>query len=159
MWNGNFQDIVAAAPQPGMCTAAADGSTDKVRQLLADGKNIEEKGGVKDSTPLHYASVSGEAAVVVLLLEHKADVSAKTKFDESTPLHLAAVQGHEKIVLLLLEHKADISAQTGEDSTPLHLAAFRGRQAGAFPFCFLPNGLIAPCRWGLGPRPARTWRL
>ncbi|KAJ1476981.1 ankyrin repeat-containing domain protein [Baffinella frigidus] len=59
--------------------------TAEVRQLLADGADIE-RGGQFHTTPLHGAACSGHADILRLLLEHGADTSA-TGIGGWTPLH------------------------------------------------------------------------
>jgi len=54
------------------------------------------------NTALHMACANGHAAVVQLLLEHKA--SYRTNESGNTPLHWAAAQGHLDVVTLLLDH-------------------------------------------------------
>ncbi|KAH6880036.1 hypothetical protein B0T10DRAFT_519632 [Thelonectria olida] len=63
------------------------------------------------------------AAVVKLLLAHKADPGAKTK-EQLTALHLAAMCGDRSRIDLILEHMSDrdVAAQTTDGSTALDLA-------------------------------------
>jgi|Transcript_21792 ankyrin repeat protein len=67
-------------------TAASLGQVEKARQLLAEGADVDEKGGPKESTPLHEAADDGCQEMVRLLLERGADVSVKNN-DGETPLH------------------------------------------------------------------------
>ncbi|KAJ1470379.1 ankyrin repeat-containing domain protein [Baffinella frigidus] len=110
-------------PAPELSTASGLGDTKKIRRLLAGGADIEERGGILRTSPLQWAARNGQAAAVLVLLEHGADVSAKDKTGW-TALHWAGYQGREEISLLLLQHGADPSAKDyvlGE--TPVDLAA------------------------------------
>ena len=78
------------------------------------------------STPLHYASGAGHAAVVEFLLQNGANVDA-SNIDQVTPLHKASVGGHLRCVQLLLAHKADPTVPDGAGLTPLHFASWLGR--------------------------------
>ena len=113
--------------------------------MLAEGPDIEEKGGQNACSPLHAAvisrfRVSSDSAVVLLLLDKGADVSSRDNGDD-TPLHRAvcpraARDPYEALVLLLLERGADVAAKRGCDgATPLHVAAHfyqKGELAGEF---------------------------
>ena len=67
-------------------TSASRGQTEKVRQLLAEGADVEVKAGPMKSTPLHEAARLGHEEVVLMLLDHGANVYAK-QTDGATPLH------------------------------------------------------------------------
>lgn len=79
-------------------------------------------------TPLHAAVLSGNEAIVKLLLEHGAEVDARD-CKGFTPLHLSARQaGSEEIVKALLDYGADPNARSRESHmTPLLEAAWAGR--------------------------------
>jgi len=65
-----------AAARPALFMASFRGETEKVRQLLVGGANIEEQGGEAEPrlcTPLHASAVALRVAQV--LLQHGADVS------------------------------------------------------------------------------------
>jgi serine/threonine-protein phosphatase 6 regulatory ankyrin repeat subunit B len=116
-----------APPPPALQTAAIEGSTEEVERLLAEGANIEEKGGEFGWTALHAACspvipTGEEALVVQLLLDYNADVSSKDT-DGGTPLHATAKWGSEAAAGLLLRYNADVSVQDILGKTPLHYAA------------------------------------
>jgi ankyrin repeat protein len=131
---------------PELWTAASRGQVGKVRQLLTEYADVEEKGGPKASTALHEAAdpLQGCQETVRLLVEHGADVSAMNQ-DGETPLHTVCDNlawmvetydgfpeidnGHLEalgIVRLLLHHQADPSAKDKDGNTPLHSAAGAG---------------------------------
>jgi ankyrin repeat protein len=119
-----MQEAAAPAPFPALWVEAGDGDTDKVRQLLLAGANVEERGWVDDNpyTPLQIAVLQNHTDVVQLLLEHGADVSA-TYGRGCTPLHEAACFGHAEVAKVLLENGADVLATYDSGLTPLHQAA------------------------------------
>ena len=99
--------------------------TEEVEKLLAEGADVEEKGGPFEGTALHdacFLSIStGDGLVAQLLLDHNADVSAKD-MDGATPLHNAAVRGHVLVAGLLLAQGADVSVKDRFRNTPRELA-------------------------------------
>ena len=88
-------------PYPPLWTATKLGQMDVVRKLLEDGADIQEKGGLDDTTPLHQAARYGREQIMQLLIEHETDVSAKAT-GGVTPLHTAASKGREAVALLLI---------------------------------------------------------
>jgi ankyrin repeat protein len=134
---------------PELWTAVSQGQVGKVRQLLTEDVDVEEKGGPTASTPLHEAAMlygsHGCQEMVRLLLEHGADVSVKNN-DGVTPLHAVCKEldamtnglywnydgfgavhlDQLEIVKLLLHHHADPSTKDNNENTPLHSAAWAG---------------------------------
>lgn len=79
-------------------------------------------------TPLHLASLYGQAECVRVLLEAGADAGVRDP-DASTPLHDAAAGGYTEVVRLLLASDPCLAASRDDDGdTPLHNAA-RGSHA------------------------------
>jgi len=113
-------------PDPALLTAAWRGSLEEVGKLLAEGADIEEKGGELEWTALHAAAVFGDNPLVVrLLLDRGADVAARDKY-ASAPLHHAALADSEAEAGLLLDYNADVRARDSTGNTPLHHAAIYG---------------------------------
>jgi ankyrin repeat protein len=124
---------------------------EKLRQLLTEGADVNEKGGLDKSTPLHQAVSRGlhapidrgdpgifsDKEMVRVLLEHGADVSAENSHGD-TPLHSAAYNIHDwfqhdwdqrdgnphklEIVRLLIQYGGKPSVQNKCGETPLHIA-------------------------------------
>ena len=115
-------------PTPDLWVAAEGGDAEEVRRLITGGADIEVMGGPFRSSPLLRAAITGQEAVVLLLLELGADISAKNMVG-FTPLAAAASNNEETIVQLLLQHGADVSVKTILGFTPLADAAMRGHEA------------------------------
>jgi ankyrin repeat protein len=87
---------------------------------------------VKDDdgwTPLHYASVHTDLAMVEFLVSKGADVKAKERLSENTPLHFACDQAHLALVEFLVSKGAVVNAKSRFGFTPLHLASSKGHLA------------------------------
>lgn len=101
---------VTAKLGPQQCTAihraASRGSEEIVNALIGIGANIEDK-DISGSTPLHYASFSGNIDAVQCLLDGRAECNAKNKFG-LTPLMLAAVGNVEEIGYIKASYNWDI---------------------------------------------------
>jgi hypothetical protein len=119
---------VTAVLEPALWTATVDGKTGEMRELLAEGARVDEKGGALGAAPLHAAALVGDEEAALLLLEHRADVSAKDA-QGGEPLLFASLLGHEPVVLLLLEHGAEVSVDDNFGKTPLHAASYQGHEA------------------------------
>jgi cytochrome c len=134
--------------------AAKAGDVEQIKQLLAQGADINQSTGLATAlyyaiqedhteaailliergadvnapsmwgTPLHAGAAEGLTEVVRLLLEHGADPNARINLE--TPLHLAAKNGHIEVVRLLLDHGADVNAVAGFDAPALHSAIMNG---------------------------------
>ena len=120
------EDIaMARSTNPALWTAAWNGRAEEVQQLLAAGADIEVRGGLDASTPLHAAASWGRERVMRLLISKGADFSAADN-ETFTPLHAAAMEGHEAVVRLLLGKGAEVSRKKKDGWTALHLAASNG---------------------------------
>jgi len=88
--------------------------------------NTQSK-GEEGFTALHFASFSGNLAMMRLLIEHGGEIHAKNK-QSINLLHVAA-QGDQPAALTFLRHKGlDINSRDKKESTPLHWAAFSGAE-------------------------------
>jgi ankyrin repeat protein len=94
-----------------------------VALLLDEGRAaINGRAGDLGETALHTAASLGDAAMVRLLLERKADIHATDK-EGFTPLLNAAEHGYMEIVEILVRQGADLAARTQNDSCAFELAA------------------------------------
>ncbi|KAM8891487.1 ankyrin repeat- and BTB/POZ domain-containing protein 3-B isoform 1-T1 [Spinachia spinachia] len=120
------------------------GRTDLVKQAV----NLLGPGGINSMseqgmTPLMYACVRGDEAMVQMLLDAGADINNEVpnsvhkhpsvfpEMRQATPLTFAVLHGHVPVVQLLLDAKANVegSLQDGMENyteTPLQLAAAAG---------------------------------
>ena len=77
------------------------------------------------NTALMYASYTGEADIVGLLLRMGANPNLKNAKGD-TPLSNAAKLGYDSCVLILIEFKADLYSYNNLGITPFHIAAKSG---------------------------------
>ncbi|XP_064457287.1 ankyrin repeat domain-containing protein 17-like isoform X2 [Ornithodoros turicata] len=126
---------VAAVPMPPQGThqtsrtlaeACSDGDVRAVRQLLDEGRDVNEVTEEGESL-LSLACASGYTELAQLLLAMRANVEDRGLKD-TTPLMEAANAGHVAIVRLLIEHGADVNAQTAQGHTPLMFACSGGHE-------------------------------
>ncbi|XP_078700505.1 uncharacterized protein LOC144927131 isoform X2 [Branchiostoma floridae x Branchiostoma belcheri] len=104
--------------------AAGRGEEDRVKQLLAEGVNINAADN-SEWTALHHASVNGHTGTVQALLTAQPTVDARTN-TRRTALHHASENGHTGIVQALLTAGATVDARDIGNETPLHAAAKKG---------------------------------
>ncbi|KAI4803350.1 hypothetical protein KUCAC02_006901 [Chaenocephalus aceratus] len=120
------------------------GRTDLVKQAVnllgPDGLNSMSEQGM---TPLMYACVRGDEAMVQMLLDAGADINSEVpstvnkhpsvypETRQGTPLTFAVLHGHVPVVQLLLDNRANVEGalQDGAENyteTPLQLASAAG---------------------------------
>jgi len=108
--------------------ACAKGNIEAVKQLLADGADVNARNNWQQ-TPLGLAACRDEKGyyhkeIVKLLIAKGANVNAKDEFGHS-PLHSATSEGLKEIAELLIAEGADVNAMSvfvGRDMTPLDWA-------------------------------------
>lgn len=100
--------------------AARSGDVKKVRELLAEGQDVNAKH--KGYSALYLAAWQGHADVVEVLLDGGAEINDRTP-EGGTALQYAAESGHEDIVRLLLERGGNPQLADRNGETPLHFAA------------------------------------
>ncbi|MFF9111174.1 ankyrin repeat domain-containing protein [Streptomyces sp. NPDC014805] len=125
-------DARAVEAQP-LMAAVAEGDTDRVRELLAAGAEVDARhpmlNGFNDAhTPLLVAARDGHAEIVRLLLDAGADINAVEPCFGAVPLHKAVYNGHAGITRDLVAHDGidlDFLGATN-GYTPLHDALWHG---------------------------------
>jgi serpin B len=90
--------------------------------LIANGADVNAKGGYLDGTALHDAAIEGHKEIVELLIGKGANIEAKNSYGE-TALYCAAEANHKEIVELLIDKGADVNARDTYGKTPLEQAA------------------------------------
>lgn len=109
--------LSAAAPAQPPQPAAATSSNSALDQQLWDATRRGDAAGVRaalskgananakwryDQTPLFKAAERGDAEIVKILLENKADPNVRDTFYGATPLYWAADKGHTEVVRALV---------------------------------------------------------
>ncbi len=102
--------LVGCGPPPpdiSIREAAEKGNIEAVKQHLAAGTDVDEKGSKLGSTALHQAAAHGRKEIAELLIAKGADVNAKCtsgKKQGLTPLDAANERNYPKIAALLRKH-------------------------------------------------------
>lgn len=108
--------------------AAAGGSTEAVRFLLAEPVNADPRAARNNNfTPLHSAAMHGHAAVCEILLGAGADVNVQTNPQGYAPLHSAAFAGHIAAIRVLLAHGAKRELRNYRNERPADTARRTGQ--------------------------------
>jgi len=178
----NARKSIAATPdkklldQARLYLAVRDGNIEKIKALIANGADVNEKDW-RGYTPLHIAAMHNRKGIVEFLITNGANVNRKTSkktkedfpFDREfeylelmrklfisettvacTPLHFAAKYGHRTIAELLIENGAKIDEKNAQNWTPLHYAALGGHTDIAT--LLLDNGAHIDKRASMMPR-------
>lgn len=98
-------------------------------QLLAFKPNLDAPVGQGQGNVTFYASATGRADAVSLLLRAGASPHTKSGRQGQTPLHGAAQGGHLDVVELLVRHGASLLVETNEGFTAAALAQRGGHVA------------------------------
>ena len=105
--------------------AAELGRIEVVRQHLAAGTDVNDRGGITGLTALHQAAFHGHAEIAALLIEAGADVNAASRRGE-TPLHSTVYWEHREVAALLLANGAAVNAKLENGQPPLDWAVQLG---------------------------------
>jgi len=102
------------------------GNVDHVRQMLANGVNVDyaDDDGM---TPLQHAAYKGNLELCEMLLAHGADVNYSAHEHGYTALMFAALSGKKNVVKILLEHDACVGLVNSVQRTAAQMAAFIGQ--------------------------------
>ena len=122
---GQFARVVRRAVDPSLFSDAADGNLQAMQARLARTPSLVRATDPEfGATPLHYAALTGKAAMVAALIDAGAVVDARNNAAQ-TPLHNAAAAGADEVVRLLLTKGASASAGDAEGYAPHHFAVAR----------------------------------
>jgi len=105
-WEG---EPLAEAAQKCVCASALEGDCENLRAAVKLGADINKVDG--GTTPLMDAACKGQAEVVKVLKELRADLEAKDK-DEWTAVHFASMHASVEVLEMLSELGADLKAIT-----------------------------------------------
>jgi len=102
------------------------GNVEQVRQILADGVNVDcaDEDGM---TPLQHAAYKGNLELCEMFLAHGADVNYSAHENGYTALMFAALSGKKDVVRVLLEHDACVGLVNSVQRTAAQMAAFIGQ--------------------------------
>jgi len=96
--------LVECGPSVDIWEAAMEGNIEVVKQHLAAGTDVDERGGIANTTPLlEAARGGGHKEIVELLIANGADVNVRG-FLGMTPLNMADDEGEKEIADLLRKH-------------------------------------------------------
>lgn len=98
-------------------TAAAEGDTKTIKQLLKDGHDINAQDPSLGATALTFAVFQNQPKAVRLLIKKGADATAGG-MDGNTALHAAVFLGYDKVVKELLRAGADPLKANNQGQTP-----------------------------------------
>lgn len=106
-----------------LMTASYYGKMDKVKQLLADGADLNK------GNPLYQSIFKNNIDITKLLIEKGADVnkgSQSGKPGEYKPIHIAVENGYVDMVKLLIDNGATLNTVDPQGRTPMKIAEDKG---------------------------------
>ncbi len=105
--------------------AAQKGDMETVRSLVENNPDLVNAVDDSKRTPLHYAALSQNPALVEFLISRGADIKAR-ELNGGTPLHFAAYGGNTAVVSILIQKGSDLHAKNNMGQTPAFYAAMNG---------------------------------
>ncbi|MHC4154047.1 MAG: ankyrin repeat domain-containing protein [Planctomycetota bacterium] len=120
------QFVGAGVEMPDLHKAILQGDTDKVRQLVESGTDVDTRDKL-GWTASFWALSAKQKGVFEYLLNKGANVTAKTN-GGLTLLHQASKAGSVEIVKQLMAKGADVSVKDKDGQTPLQCAASEGHK-------------------------------
>jgi ankyrin repeat protein len=121
------EGMVAWEDLPPLAKAAAEGDVEKMRELIANGADVDEniRYGI---TALMLSAELHNVDAVKVLLDAGADVNRQDNDVRETALIIASMNGYADIVKLLLKRGADMGKKREGGYTALMLAARNGHK-------------------------------
>lgn len=98
---------------------------EKIYRLIKEDLNVVNSTDKMQQTPMHKAALSGNPAVVRLLLDYGASVNVGDRFGYS-PLYYGVSSGNFDVVKLLLDNSAKVNSASLKGQVPFHSAALSG---------------------------------
>jgi ankyrin repeat protein len=118
---GAYSHVMSQAPTE-LATACRQQDVDRVQQLLAQRADVNAVGQYElRMQPLHYAAMSGNTAVLQLLIDNKAELESCNS-NQWTALHIAAHNADDDAVNTLLNNGAQIDTCNASQIAALHRA-------------------------------------
>ncbi len=106
-----------------LANAIAEEDVDRVRELIANGADVNEKEDKETRlTPIFIAVETGDVEIVQILLDAGAKVTARTR-DKQTPLMRLDEDASAELVDLLIKHGVSLDAADEDGDTALIRAA------------------------------------
>jgi ankyrin repeat protein len=99
--------------------AAAKGDVASVRELLAQGVDVDDTEESEYGTPLSAAARAGQLEIVTLLLDAGANIDFRNEDMGATPLMMAVDAGQVEVVKHLIARGADINARNVDGANAL----------------------------------------
>jgi ankyrin repeat protein len=104
--------------------AAADNDIPRVRELVSQGRNVNEV-DENARTGLHAAAINGNLAIAAILIKAGAKLDIPDNLG-NVPTHYAAERNQIETLRLLLDAGAAVDPQNKNGMTPLMLGASKG---------------------------------
>lgn len=111
--------------KPEIIQSVIYGNTDEVKQLIKEGKDLNEKDS-EGMAAIHWAALAGNEEMVLLLLQNGANIDETDDY-MMTPLMEAAQNGHLNVAEQLLLHGSDPNAEDADGMTPLFYGVMSNR--------------------------------
>lgn len=120
VWAENNQGTpgVSSTQNQSIHAAVVSGNVEGVKQLIANGADVNEKEPASGSTPIMTAALFNRVEIAQMLLDAGASINIKNN-DGSTALHTAAFFCRTEMVKLFLEKGADKNIRNNAGSTAL----------------------------------------
>ena len=117
---GDESDGEEPGQETTVISAASNGSVDRLKQLIKDGADVNEK-DEEGRSALQFAAGYGEIECMEVLLEAGADIDAVDE-NKNTAAHYSAGYGNVESVSLLKKKGADLSLKNEEGKTAKEVA-------------------------------------